>query len=914
MLHSQSVKIAHLAKALLKTWPLIVPLLCATCLPSVAQTTATIDIDTTSTIPVNPGFSGVSDDLVFPVEYWDYHFNSLAAQIDYGWVRFPGGNTSDIYNWQTGEQVSGWLTQFGNNQPSGTQASIAQVAGRGGAKLMDAANRANFFGASLIICANGFTDTPQSIGQLAAYVKANNIRVAAWELSNEPYLYPEFFSTATAYLDKMKPYRDAIKAVDPNAIIAIFTRDPGNSGALNAWDTALAAYPNKYWDAITFHHYPPQSSGDFSQWMADENAVLVNKTTTVVTNQLTPIGPPGVKFLNTEFDSTIGTDHTTGTSSITDGTLWGGIYAAEYTMRMSTVPSMLHVGPNEIVRYAGVFPTYGHEPDAIAAANAGRTIDTSTLDFGFYIGAQAYGQAVLNSVINHAAQSNKTSVTGGATVPATGIAQGIPALYAMSYTNATAGLSVVITNKSATAHQVTIRVNGAAVTGTFPLQFVTGTDPSAANTLANPNVVTIQTGSASNPVTIGPYTVVRVDLMDTPFSDVGQSLSAGGSSGSINLTFPSGFSWMASSSASWLTITSFPAGAGRGTLSYQVAANTGGDRTATITVAGFTFTVEQAAASIPGLVAAGSLGQVASEGTWDFSLIGINLGASAATARFTFAGDNGNPLTLPLTFPQLPPTAGPELAATLDRTLNPNAQIVMESTGPDSATTLAGSGQLFSNGNVGGFGIFSRPNYHWNAVVPLETRKATKYILPFDNTAALTTGVAVASLASLGANVQVIVRDDTGAQIGNPALPLSVLGHTAFMLNDPPPGFPVTAGKRGTLEFDTPPNFTPGQLSVLGLRANGPTALTTLPVLTDVDVSGGSITHVAYNGGWTSVFYIVNTGNAPAQFTLNFFDENGVALAVPLLLPQSGTNITTSALTRTLAPGAMLVVDTNEKD
>src|SRR4029077_4560793 len=87
-------------------------------------------------------------------------------------------------------------------------------------------------------------------------------------------------------------------------------------------------------------------------------AVLVNKTTTVVTNQLTPIGPPGVKFLNTEFDSTIGTDHTTGTSSITDGTLWGGIYAAEYTMRMSTVPSMLHVGPNEIVRYAGDSPRW----------------------------------------------------------------------------------------------------------------------------------------------------------------------------------------------------------------------------------------------------------------------------------------------------------------------------------------------------------------------------------------------------------------------------------------------------------------------------------------------------------------------------------------------------------------------------
>ena len=103
--------------------------------------------------------------------------------------------------------------------------------------------------------------------------------------------------------------------------------------------------------------------------------------------------------------------------------------------------------------------------------------------------------------------------------------------------------------------------------------------------------------------------------------------------------------------------------------------NGGGDVSRSLTIAGQTFTIEQSAASIAGLAAAGSLGQVASEGTWDFSLIGINLGASAATARFNFADNNGSPLMMPLTFPQLPPAAGPELASTLDRTLSPNAQM-----------------------------------------------------------------------------------------------------------------------------------------------------------------------------------------------------------------------------------------------
>ncbi len=104
-------------------------------------------------------------------------------------------------------------------------------------------------------------------------------------------------------------------------------------------------------------------------------------------------------------------------------------------------------------------------------------------------------------------------------------------------------------------------------------------------------------------------------------------------------------------------------------------------------------------------------------------------------------------------------------------------------------------------------------------MVPLETRNASKYILAFDNTAPLTTGVAVANLAAQAAERAGHHPRRYGAQIGNPTISLSALGHTSFMLNDPQLGFPVTNGKRGTIEFDTPPG---GQISVLGLRANGP--------------------------------------------------------------------------------------------
>jgi hypothetical protein len=46
-------------------------------------------------------------------------------------------------------------------------------------------------------------------------------------------------------------------------------------------------------------------------------------------------------------------DKSTGVVSLTDGTLWGGVYAEEFIMRMSTVPSVLYVAPHAINNVSG---------------------------------------------------------------------------------------------------------------------------------------------------------------------------------------------------------------------------------------------------------------------------------------------------------------------------------------------------------------------------------------------------------------------------------------------------------------------------------------------------------------------------------------------------------------------------------
>jgi len=85
--------------------------------------------------------------------------------------------------------------------------------------------------------------------------------------------------------------------------------------------------------------------------------------------------------------------------------------------------------------------------------------------------------------------------------------------------------------------------------------------------------------------------------------------------------------------------------------------------------------------------------------------------------------------------------------------------------------------------------------------VPLETRAPASYVLVFDNTNGLTTGVALANASGTPAKVSVIIRDDTGTQIGTDTISFSGHGHTSFLL---PSKYAFAGNKRGMVEFVVP--------------------------------------------------------------------------------------------------------------
>jgi len=232
----------------------------------------------------------------------------------------------------------------------------------------------------------------------------------------------------------------------------------------------------------------------------------------------------------------------------------------------------------------------------------------------------------------------------------------------------------------------------------------------------------------------------------------------------------------------------------------------------TLTVNAKTVTVNTANAA---------MAQLASGGGWQTTFTLVNMGTSSAQAQLSFFDNSGNALSLPLTFVQ---TGVTTTTSTLSQTIAADATLVILTQGNNAGPSVVGSAQLSSTGNVGGFAIFRYNPTEQEAVVPLETRNASAYVLAFDNTNGLVTGLALANVANQAVGVPVVLRDDTGVSLGTATVNLEAHGHTSFVLTS---SYASVAGKRGTVEFDAPAG---GQISVLGLRATPTGAVTTIPV------------------------------------------------------------------------------------
>jgi uncharacterized protein (TIGR03437 family) len=473
-----------------------------------------VNFVTTTATPLNPGFNGFNYSLRNAVEYYDPNLQHILTTLSPGWLSFPGGTDSEAFDWASGEIVSAWVDALAAKPYTHDINAADQpiVAGKGGASFSDFANMAaKVGGAKIIVSVNAYTDTPQSAQAFAQYALTNHIPVAAWELANEPYTWLKitgqggFFTDAADYATKMKPYRDAIKAADPNAVVTLYFSEAGTPDKV--WDNALANYSPKYWDAVTYHEYvSPGDLTTFNDLMAAANGQLFSNTTSHVTDYLTPRNPPGMTYVISEV-SPAG-----GQGGLLLGSLYGGIYSAEFALRMSTLPEVKYVASFQMLSNAGVDETNPNLKLVQNAYDNGTTINTSGLKFGFFLSAQAAGEAVAYEALHNSVGVYTTTTTGGPTAPTNG-GGSIPAVYAQAYEGGNSKRYVVLTNKSASTAVARIMQDGADLTNPMQMTFVTGTDPSLPNIGQVPDNVQIQTQTVTTPgaVTIPPYSVGRLE-------------------------------------------------------------------------------------------------------------------------------------------------------------------------------------------------------------------------------------------------------------------------------------------------------------------------------------------------------------------------------------------------------------------
>ena len=304
-------------------------------------------------------------------------------------------------------------------------------------------------------------------------------------------------------------------------------------------------------------------------------------------------------------------------------------------------------------------------------------------------------------------------------------------------------------------------------------------------------------------------------------SSGGQGFTAAGGTATVTISGTCPASQVAGL-PSWITATT-----GTGSVTLQVAANTGASRSTTLTIAFNLFTVEQAAAA--GLVtftSSATIPEIASGGSYTTTLTLVNTGSTPATVRVNFFGNNGVPLALPLSAPSIS-------TATLDRTIAPAAELVLTTSGPEIQAALQGWAQVLSTGGVSATALIheNTGSTALEGILTGDSRTSSAYLLPFDNNDRASTMVLLVNTSSSVASVAVTIRDDAGnllqsSSIFGGTLPLlPPMGHAQFDLTTM---FPVTAARRGTIEFDAPSG---GGITVAGIRATASGAASVIPSL-----------------------------------------------------------------------------------
>ena len=219
----------------------------------------------------------------------------------------------------------------------------------------------------------------------------------------------------------------------------------------------------------------------------------------------------------------------------------------------------------------------------------------------------------------------------------------------------------------------------------------------------------------------------------------------------------------------------------------------------------------------------GVISHIAAGGGWSTEIALINTSTTAVPVTVALHNDDGSPMTQSVTTTQQ--NASQTISASsVSATISPNATLVISLCDP-AAPLAVGWADVISSGSLNGYAIFrtNSPNSPPSeGTVPLQRQLSSTVTLPYDNTAGMTMGVALANVASGSASVTATMWDDSGNSLGTQSITIAGSGHTSFVLSSQ---LPPTAGKRGIVRFES----ADGAIAGLGLRFSSFGTFTSVP-------------------------------------------------------------------------------------
>jgi hypothetical protein len=370
-----------------------------------------IAIDTKNGHKIKIGSSGFN--VRIADKSWNYthpDFRKAVHELKPGWLRYFSGTMGDAFSSATGQYDIDYAMMF--DHPAQYLKGYRFTEVKGPHRIIDLYHLLGEVNGKLIITINGFTETPEMTRELARFCKNNNIEVTVWQFCNEPYFYVPhreryWWNNGYDYAVKMKPHANAIKAVFPDAFLALNNTWDGIWGfmkEINQYQEQNGAY----WNVFSKHSYAPHTGKKESLEAAYKrgNTKLLEATSTKAMNEIEDYTWKDVPMVITEF----------GLWNQPLNGIYSSIYNIEYVMRQLRHKNTWYVGAHEVSsKYT---PKKNINSQIEAAFKEGRMLNTDSIATGVKRKLEGKAYEIFHEVTNHSDFIfNTQTVSSGFQVP-----------------------------------------------------------------------------------------------------------------------------------------------------------------------------------------------------------------------------------------------------------------------------------------------------------------------------------------------------------------------------------------------------------------------------------------------------------------------------------------------------------------